>query len=73
MKKDAKMEALLLKNLQIAILEVEEHGYQTQATGDISKQAFIKDVKDWLNMDKDLKEYYSEVTIYNEVSDFLTE
>ena len=71
--KMSKFREALRKNLDVAIVEVDEHGYQTKTINQINKQDFIKSVKGYLRHDKDLFPYYSEVDIYLAVTDYLTE
>lgn len=59
----------LSKNIEVAILEVDEHRYQTVDTKKINKQEFIKDVNGWLDLDKE--NTYSQVEIYEQVTEFL--
>lgn len=56
-------------NLDHAIAEVEEHGFQDKKT--IDKQELIKSVSKYLKKDKDLWSYYSHANIYFAITEYL--
>ena len=72
-----KLREQLLKNLQAAIVEVEEHssqnGVQTSQieSKDIDREKFAKDVRFYLNMDDELRDYYAMRDIKAEINNYL--
>lgn len=61
----------LIKNIEVAADEVLEHGFQSLEV--INKKEFIRELTKYLNLDEDLKGYYSSVDIHEVATRVLKE